>query len=55
MSLVAEIAGVPKYSLSRNDQSVQSNGTASRATDCASTATSQFDSDSDSERLEQDV
>jgi len=44
VSLVAENAEVPKYSLSRSDQSIQSNGTASRATDCASTATSQFDS-----------
>ncbi len=53
MSLVAEIAGVPKYSLSPSDQSVLSNDTESRATDCASTATSQFDSDA--ERLEQGV
>ncbi len=53
MSLVAEIAEVPKYSLSRSDQSVQSSGIASHATDCASTATSQFDSVAD--RLEQGV
>ncbi len=44
MSLVAEIVEVPKYSLSHSDQSVQYSGTTSRATDCASTATSQFDS-----------
>ncbi len=44
MSLVAENAEVSQYSLSHSDQSVQSNGTAFRATDCASKATSQFDS-----------
>ncbi len=47
MSLVAEIAEVPKNSISFSDQRVQSNGTASRATDCASIAASQIESDAE--------